>query len=190
MLPTAVMAKEKIKGTKGPPNKHLSARIAFLQQAALHLARSRSHGDGQTSTTSHGDSHIDNSDGKDLQSKADPATPSHPAPNGLAAHLALQLRQVALKSVIRMQPSTKHFSCKVCHTVLLEGQTCNKYTENLSRGGRKPHADVTVHECTTCGTKKRFPMNAKRQPRKGMRKHSSPEERLPLDEAQLELLPI
>ncbi|KAK4635500.1 hypothetical protein CLAFUW4_01645 [Fulvia fulva] len=157
------MAKAKpTKGTKGSPNKHLSARINFLQQAALHLAESHSGKGVQESPRHSGDLQM-HDDSKTTMNHND-----HP-PNGLAAHLALQLRQVALKSQIRLQHSTKYFSCKVCHAVLVDGYTCKNYTENLSRGGMKPHAALAVHECKTCGTKKRFPLNSARQSRKSKR---------------------
>ncbi|EME48498.1 hypothetical protein DOTSEDRAFT_121553 [Dothistroma septosporum NZE10] len=168
------MAKDKPKSTKGPPNKHLSARITFLQQAALHLAEVQSETASQiTSTvTSEHFRYTYNGQSRDskLQDIADRTFGADRSPpNGLSTHLTLQLRQVALKSQIRLQPSTKHISCKGCHAVLLDGSSCKRYTENLSCGGKQPHADMTVHECTICGTKKRFPANVMRQLRKSKR---------------------
>ena len=54
--------------------------------------------------------------------------------------------------------------------VLVSGATCRKFVENLSNGGRKPHADVLVIECGSCGAQKRWPIGARRQRKKGERK--------------------
>lgn len=166
------MAKDKATGTKGPTNKHLSARISYLQQAALYLAEAQSKPMTQATfePSAAPPYHVKNNDTQaSVSPTQDDSTARDRLPGGMTTHLALQLRQVALKSQIRLRPATKHFSCKVCHTVLLEGSTCRKYVENLSSGGRKLHADVTVHECRTCGVKKRFPLNATRQLRKNNR---------------------
>lgn len=53
---------------------------------------------------------------------------------------------------------------------LIEGHTSKKTVENLSKGGRKPLADILVLECKACGATKRWPVGAKRQDRKTKRK--------------------
>lgn len=93
-----------------------------------------------------------------------------PVSGGLPLHLATHMRQVAQKSQIRLHTSIKHTICKCCSAVLIEGQTCRKYVENLSRDGKKAHADVLVLQCGVCGVKKRFPVGAKRQKRKSERR--------------------
>ncbi|EME87281.1 uncharacterized protein MYCFIDRAFT_112416, partial [Pseudocercospora fijiensis CIRAD86] len=87
----------------------------------------------------------------------------------LAYHISSQTRQVALKSQIRPSSDFKQLSCKVCNAVLVHDRTCKRAIENASRGGRKTHANVLVVECIACGTKKRYPIGAKRQQRKKLR---------------------
>ena len=99
----------------------------------------------------------------------DPTAMNDVLAGGLPFYLISHLRQVALRSQIRLTPAVKHASCRTCHAVLIEGRRSRKFVENLSRGGKKPHADVLVVECLACGTKKRFPTGAKRQTRKAER---------------------
>ncbi|KAK4548335.1 hypothetical protein LTR36_010205 [Oleoguttula mirabilis] len=201
------MVKDKTK-KGGVPNKHLHARISYLQQAATYLTLQ---GQGRpfkplecenrialpitegrifTGTSSIPDggqagestrrktcATIESKGGnftEAFMSRQDVATDRLHS-GGLPLHLSMHLRQVALKSQIRLHADIKHTLCNTCSTVLLDGQTCMKYSENLSRGGKKPHADVLVLECGVCGAKKRFPVGAKRQKRKVERQQAPPE---------------
>ncbi|RMZ34169.1 hypothetical protein D0859_01672 [Hortaea werneckii] len=183
------MGKEKSKG--GVANKHLHARIAYLQQAASYLTlqgkeRRISEINTSTPTLSGADDQAlsqnqpPNEDAENTMNEAgkeDQRPQQHslqpevqlPHSGGLPLHLATHLRQVALKSQIRLRTDVKHSICKRCSSILIEGTTSNKRIENKSKGGRKPHADVLVISCKVCGADKRFPVGAKRQKRKGER---------------------
>ena len=182
------MAKDR--GKSGVPNKHLHARVSFLQQAASHLtlqpatsadAGKQSSDNAENSARTRNDLSItpkigpNNTSGPketanehlevastDIQHQPFNIHPS----GGLPLLLTTHLLQVARKSQIRLQPGVKHQLCKRCHTVLLKDITCRKYIENLSKGGRKGRADVLVMECGMCGARKRWPIGASRQRRK------------------------
>lgn len=96
-----------------------------------------------------------------------------PATGGLPLHLANHIRQVAQKAIIRLPPDIKHSICKRCNAVLVDGLTSSKRTENLSKGGKKPWADVLVIECGACGAAKRFPVGAPRQEKKAERRKNA-----------------
>ena len=196
------MAKGKTK--TGVPNKHLHARISYLQQAAIYLALQGQHEDPQHQEPSPlAQSKITEEASGQLFQKAavsglqpsgsyrdqvapklgttsasgahtSTGKPSHlafttPRSGGLSTHFVSHLRQVAQKSLIRVHPNIKHTICRTCSAVLIEGHSCKKYIENLSRRGSKPHADVLVLECVACGAKKRFPVGASKQLRKASR---------------------
>lgn len=171
------------RGKDGVPNKHLHARISYLQQAATYLTVQ---GQGHTTKGSLDTTDVDmpaQTVEETIDGSATPAPHafntkattlrktglSLPPSGGLPLYLTTHLKQVALKSQIRLHPNIKRQACKVCSTVLIEGETCTKRIENLSRGGRKAHADVMLVECGICGAAKRFPVGAKRQRRKGER---------------------
>ncbi|EMC94590.1 hypothetical protein BAUCODRAFT_553501 [Baudoinia panamericana UAMH 10762] len=177
------MAKNKTKG--GVPNKHLRARLSYLQQAAIYLtARNAHHPDSGRCCDATG--HPSNrAVERDYAVKRDDdlspgSSLNFPATGGLPLYLNSHLRQVALKSQIRLHTDVKHAFCKACNTALVEGQTCRRYIENLSKGGKKPHADVSVLQCNACGAAKRFPIGAKRQKRKGERQPCLPSAEEPL----------
>ncbi|KAF2172214.1 hypothetical protein M409DRAFT_17453 [Zasmidium cellare ATCC 36951] len=185
-------SKEKAKGARSVPNKHLHARVSFLHQAAtffaLREASPPSHSSldpsnnvdngftpGPTASILHlDDNQMDCQESSD-QSQATSSRESaeRPLQSGLSFHLNSQLRQVARKSQIRLHPTIKRTGCKGCSAVLIEGQTCNKYVENTSKGGRKRQAEVLVLECMNCGSNKRFPIGAKRQENKVLRTGAS-----------------
>ena len=179
----AKMGKDKTKA--GVPNKHLHARISFLQQAATYLTlqagtyRSRNQ-DGEKSTTvAPADSTVKAKGHSNAITERRDSTPpfNQHGSGGLPLLLSNHLTQVARKSQIRLQPSTKHQICKRCHTLLSKGTTSRKYTENLSKGGKKPQADMLVVECAACGALKRLPTGARRQKRKGKRSKVQPDMR-------------
>lgn len=188
------MAKDKSKA--GVPNKHLHARISYLQQAATYLNA------GQDSPKKSGQNENPDVPAAHIRGKGtsnetpstkslEPASPQRdgirvpehatkpdgteeltfesPTFGGLPLLLSSHMAQVARKSQIRLHSSIKHATCKRCTTPLVEGRTCTKSIENQSRGGRKPHADVLVVTCLVCGASKRWPVGAKRQQRKTAR---------------------
>lgn len=174
------MAKEKAK--KGVPNKHLHARIAYLNQAVTYLS-SQSLARSQNGLHQIGNEAriIDLPPGtlatdathSVANIKPSPGHPStatfNPPPSGLPLQLNAHLRSVAQKAQIRLSQDLKHAICKICCSPLIEGETCIRSTENLSKGGRKPWADVLVLKCCACGACKRFPIGAKKQKRKSLR---------------------
>lgn len=167
--------KNKAKVPKSVPNKHLHARISFLQQAATFLAVqqiSKPAVEPHSYATETVDmdwepEHAANSTTEITRDKK--PRPEGLEHQGLPSHLSSHLRQVARKSQIRLHPTVKRASCKVCSTVLVEGHSRSKYVENLSRGGKKKHADVLVLECKSCGSKRRFPVGSERQQKKSLR---------------------
>jgi ribonuclease P protein subunit RPR2 len=178
------MAKEKAK--KGVPNKHLHARIAYLHQAVTYLSEQsliRPRNDIQQPTErmvnlAPGTLALDATHSL-ANSKPSPAHPStatfNKPPSGLPLQLNAHLRSVAQKAQIRLSSDLKTVICKICSSPLIEGETCLRSTENLSKGGRKPWADVLVLKCCACGACKRFPVGAKKQKRKsarGAKKHA------------------
>lgn len=155
------MAKSKAGGVQNRP---LYSRASFLYQAASYLA-----------TAQHD---IPSSCGAaELQAAALESTTQKPEGQrshavevqGVSRRLVTDLREVTLKTMMRMSPAMKRTVCKFCDTLLVEGKTCTSVVENASRGGRKPWADVLVTKCSTCGRVKRFPVQASRQTRKTAR---------------------
>lgn len=63
---------------------------------------------------------------------------------------------VSKRAVLRMLPHLKRKMCKKCKIVLIDGLTMAQEIENLLKDS--PKADVLVHTCLVCKTKKRFPI--------------------------------
>jgi ribonuclease P protein subunit RPR2 len=179
------------KSISGMKNKHLHARISFLHQAATYLTghqelftqANQTQADGSegkepinrpaTDTAAQGTPNASRSS----SSKHNVISVEKPSSGGLPLYLSSHLNQVARKSQIRLAPEVKHSICKRCGTIQVEGETCKKSTENLSEARKKPHADVLVRECRVCGAKKRWPVGARRQRKKGERKKSKVDEK-------------
>ena len=141
------MAKGSSNQTRSVPNKHLHARIAYLHQAATHLA---------------------------LQPPPVTQTdPSHLQQHGLPLLLAAQLQAVSQKAQIRLSHDMKRSICKVCSTPLLPDTTSETRIENKSRAQKKPCADILVIHCRNCHAEKRFTIGAQRQKRKSERRVAS-----------------
>jgi ribonuclease P protein subunit RPR2 len=138
------MAKGSANQTRSVPNKHLHARIAYLHQAATHLAL-------QPQLVTHTDS-------------------SHLQQHGLPLLLAAQLQAVSQKAQIRLSHDMKRSICKVCSTPLMPDTTSETRIENKSRAEKKSCADVLVIRCRNCHTEKRFPIGAQRQKKKAERR--------------------
>ncbi|KAF1962974.1 Rpr2-domain-containing protein, partial [Byssothecium circinans] len=150
------MAKDKLPKTKGVPNKHLHARTTFLYQAATYLTL-------QTVTSKPGASGTP----MDTSQENKTLTPGY---SGLAIQLGSDLHSVSRKGQIRLNVDLKRNICKSCNSVLIAGRTATHEIENQSKGAKKPWADVLVVGCTICGSKKRFPVGAKRQLKKNERR--------------------
>ncbi|KAI1434795.1 Rpr2-domain-containing protein [Xylaria sp. CBS 124048] len=155
----------KSKGNGSIPNKHLYSRLSYLHQAAAFLG-------SQVEITKPSGSRPDEPGSDEHEDK-------RPAANQLrlkyARHLMTELRATSLKSQIRLSPAIKHTICKLCDTLLIEGETSTSLVENQSKGARKPWADVLVVRCNTCGGARRFPVNAQRQKRRPQREKASKE---------------
>lgn len=174
------------KGSKGVPNKHLHSRISYLYQAAAYLTLQQNTEIFQKESKSaeeHEDIKVPESagtsskvacadlDGSVLESSTSSVAPkpTKPASSGLALQLSSHLRGVSLKGQVRLSHDLKRSICKCCNTILIPGRTSTTTIENQSRGGKKPWADVLIIECSTCGSKKRFPIGSERQTRKTAR---------------------
>lgn len=81
-----------------------------------------------------------------------------PVSPSLSRFFLQNLRAIAKKSVMRLDPSIKRTICKRCDSLLVPGVSSTTRIENPSKGGKKPWADVLVVECNACGAVKRFPV--------------------------------
>ena len=168
----------------GVSQRHLYCRISYLYQAATLLMNACSdQGSGSTTTTTEnklpGPVQSESTDHSKLAQEMNMETPKT-APSvsqssvnqdstdilGPSRHLVSQLRSVSLKGQIRLSQALKHSICKRCDALLVPGSTSSTRVENKSRGGKKPWADVLVITCHSCSAVKRFPVGAKRQPRR------------------------
>lgn len=190
-------AKAKAKGSKtsNVPQRHLHSRVSFLYQAAILLAGTQM--SSQTvpnpciddhqmyhATEDPRAKHVHTTVSLQKSERADEAqctqepgvSTRQGASQGLpithapmARHLLSHLRGVSLKSQIRLSPAIKHSLCKRCDTLLVPGSTSTSRMENLSKGGRKPWADVLILQCGICHAEKRFPVGAPRQQKREQR---------------------
>lgn len=139
------MAKEKKSKSTSLPQKHVHLRLAFLRQAASHLA-DRERDDIRRDLVMD----EDQSQTPAVSTKTDNAQPRH---------IINQMKGVSRKAVVRLHRDTKRSICKRCDEVLIEGMTAVKRTENKSANRARPWADVHIIECKTCGALKRFPVD-------------------------------
>ncbi|KAI4281680.1 MAG: hypothetical protein L6R38_003498 [Xanthoria sp. 2 TBL-2021] len=79
------------------------------------------------------------------------------------------LKGISKKGSNSVPSAIKRSICKRCNLLLIDGRNSSKRLENKSRGAKKPWADVLAVTCHSCGTAKRFPVGAKRQPRRNDR---------------------
>jgi ribonuclease P protein subunit RPR2 len=168
----------------GIPQKHLHSRISFLYQAAVYLdsaqrrvctheaediaSRQPSLGElgelGELSNSNELPVHqIDRVDAGQSSTKLSIARPRSPSGPRIARpsspqshHLLSSMRSVSQKSQIRLSKSIKRSVCRRCNGLLSTTGTAE--IENLSRGGRKPWAEVLVVRCCLCGFVKRYPV--------------------------------
>ncbi|KXJ94071.1 RNAse P Rpr2/Rpp21/SNM1 subunit domain-domain-containing protein [Microdochium bolleyi] len=145
----------KIKGAGNVPNRPIYARMSFLYQAAAYLSNHA--GPQSTADSSPRGNTADN--GEDSPGRVSDLA----IRDALSRRYMTDMRSTSKKAQISMSPALKHTICKYCDTLLVEGQNSTAAIENLSRGGRKPWADMLVVTCHTCGGFKRFPVHVTRQ---------------------------
>ncbi len=167
------------------PQKHIHSRISYLYQAATYLTQTLLNQHRVRTTIKQGPA-VTNT-GYPKEGVAEYSSPNqnanaviadeklvlaqeiasipHPNTVGLPRRLLSHARSVSMKSQMRLTPTMKHSICKRCDILLVPSSTSTTRLENRSRGGKKPWADVLVVTCTVCGTAKRFPVGAKRQPK-------------------------
>lgn len=173
----------KAKGNPGIQNRHIYTRASYLYQAASYLANcaqqakkevkpeKAQHGDN-ASSASRRDAPSGTGHGHNPEFAH--GNQERKAIMNLSHHVVSDMRSVSLKAQIRQSPSIKQTICRYCDAVLIEGKTCHSAVENLSKGGRKPWADVLVTRCDTCGNVKRYPVSAPRQKRRPLRTPGTP----------------
>ncbi|TWU77028.1 hypothetical protein ED733_007708 [Metarhizium rileyi] len=147
----------KTKGAVGVQNRIIYSRASYLYQAASYLTTcaAAARDAPSASNTEHSASAKDDKQLKAL--------------TNVSRQAITDMRAVSLKAQIRQSPALKRTICKFCDSLLVEGQTSRSSIENLSKGGRKPWADVLAIECKTCGNIRRYPVEATRQKRKAHR---------------------
>jgi len=177
------------KGDLSAPQKHINSRISYLYQAATYLINN-SIGQQRIQTvcanirkgsTGLNDGHrqgksvaVYGSESPETNvTSGEVSTLPMSDTVGLPRHLLSHVRAVSRKSQIRLSPTIKQSICKRCDVLLVPGSTSTVRTENRSRGGRKPWADVLVVTCNLCGTTKRFPVGAKRLPQRLQRSNEA-----------------
>lgn len=168
------MAKSKSQKPLCIPQKHLHSRISFLYQAATYLASVQT--TVVTPTLAVDVSNPSTSDPTTTTVSSVPvgdrgaSYPDLPTSSiresAPSRQLLSHLHAVSRKAQISLSPNMKHSICKRCHTLLVTGSNCHEILENLSRGSKKPWADVMVRRCLTCGTEKRTPTRIKGQAKK------------------------
>lgn len=166
-------------GGKGAHNKHLRARIAYLNQVATYMALQQPPLENTGASSDKAKSDLTS---VALGEPAAPRTSESLQPEltviagGLPSLYASHLRAVSLKSQVRLSQDTKRFVCKICNMPLIPGRTSIEHMENRSKGGKKSWADVSVIHCLNCLVDKRFPVGARRQSKKSARRSQRCEE--------------
>lgn len=170
----------------GVPQKHLHSRISYLYQAAIYLDNVEANVSKIITCSPEGRITTSNTPkSAELAGSSDVAGPSknivcsvnldesvtevsndHLQPqleeqlreraSPQTHYLLTLMRSVSQKSQIRLSQSIKRSICHRCNGRLSTHSTAE--IENLSRGGRKPWADVLVMKCCQCGYVKRYPV--------------------------------
>lgn len=154
---------------------HIRARLDYLHQAAAYLqaksTEQKSHNTAQAAHEAPNDQSVhgqacSDATGKEQVPKQRALRVSQKKaekPLGNLSRMCVShLRDVAMKTQIRLPVTLKRSLCKRCATLFTPGVTCSHEIRNESRGGKKPWADVLVVRCLSCGTEKRFPQTEKR----------------------------
>ncbi|CAI7605831.1 unnamed protein product [Penicillium crustosum] len=137
--------KKEAKNSKNSKNSqsHIRARLDYLHQAAAYFQGKSTLAEGQNVKVHSNE------------------------PTSVAGHLDPEdghtgyTQQVCSGNQKKTQEPLRNLSRR-CDTILIPGVTCSHETENASRGGKKPWANVLVVRCLSCGTEKRFPQTEKR----------------------------
>jgi ribonuclease P protein subunit RPR2 len=116
-----------------------------------------------------------------LSSSSSSSSSSSPPFSTQTRHLLSSMRSVSQKAQIRLSRPIKLSVCRRCNGLLFRLPSLSSLPsslspsglsnvngtgtgtaeiENLSRGGRKPWADVLVVKCRSCGFVKRYPIGA------------------------------
>lgn len=153
---------------KNAANKHLQARIDFLDRAARYLASHREplSSDSKDHLKDASSVSTDDVPVDEGTKRIQPGQEPEKSGKGLPLLLSSHIRAVSLKGQIRLPPDLKRSICKVCGTPLIPGVNSRSDIENLSKDRKKPWADVKVVACQNCNTVKRFPVGATRQVKK------------------------
>lgn len=146
----------KPKPNTGVQNKMIYSRASYLYQVANYLA-------------SCGNDSPQSRNAQASETATSQQAKQHKSLRNLSRQALRDMRAVSLKAQIRQGSSVKHTICKFCDTLLVEGRTSRSAVENRSKGGRKPWADALVVTCNTCGSSRRYPVSAPRQPRRTAR---------------------
>ncbi len=169
----------------GIAQKHLHSRISYLYQAAVYLDTVKLNADKDSphksevanagileskqseSCSSLGNRLEDknavpeagkgNSEMTDVQPLSQEAPKTSRGSSAQTHQLLTSMRSISQKSQIRLSPSLKRSVCRRCNGLLTLNSTSE--IENMSRGGRKPWADVLVVKCCQCGYVKRYPVD-------------------------------
>ncbi len=184
------MAKDKTANSGNVPNKALSARISYLYQAAAYLQNvpttlqqpqqlsslsAPTNNESSRLVEEGFHSRADGAQGASLQAQQDTPRSGSAVKNNdncttpLARQLLSHLREVSLKSQVRLTPNIKRSICRRCNTLLSPGHTSELVIENSSRNASKPWADVLIVRCWACQAEKRFPIGASRPPSRARR---------------------
>ncbi|KAJ1335690.1 ribonuclease P protein subunit RPR2 [Microdochium nivale] len=147
------------KGSGNVPNRPIYARMSFLYQAAAYLSN-HAGPEGTADSSAEEDATII------INTAGNTIGPDSKMREALSRRYMTDMRSTSKKAQISMSPALKHTICKYCDTLLVEGQNSTTTIENLSKGGRKPWADMLIISCRTCGGFKRFPVHAPRQKRR------------------------
>ena len=171
------------------PNRHLYSRVSYLWQAANYMSQIANASQNKTVRASDEGHALDRGRDNVLQGRESShetsSSEEHTATDEFrgdslphmeecksdanlcqSRRFVSHLRAVSLKSQIRLSTGMKHSFCSHCESTLTLGTTSTSKIENKSRGRRKPWADVLVVICKLCGTVRRSPIGAKRQPRR------------------------
>lgn len=181
--------------TENAPHKHLYSRISYLHQAAAYLTYfqlrkagfKNHHINFQLTLISGNNKSVKSGGLKEVHASTDQVRGIHGEdgnmPDGqvqltegaspVARHILGNLRGIALKTQANLSCGMKHTICKRCEAFLIPGATSSSTIENKSTGGIKRWADVLVVTCHACNASSRYPVGAKRQRRKEMRKKAS-----------------
>lgn len=176
------------KGTKVAPTtqKPVDPRVSYLYQAAQYLAGIKLDNHSSTTrpgldplanhqistTTTRGAVPVNSMDLDDKEAKVTKEGSSEFSSNYDEQSIRTMLSH--LKGISRKRSNSvpsaiKRSICKRCNLLLIDGRNSSQRLENESRGGKKPWAVVLAVTCHSCGTAKRFPIGAKRQPRRADR---------------------